>query len=252
MSNRLAVLPNRDGPRPRGPVHRSIVAIDLEGSTTRTNLVKGELRRAMYDLLGRALEGVSITGVHLEQPADRGDGVLLLIRPHDDVPKTALLERLIPLLSGLLTEYNAAVAQPALRMRLRAVVHAGEVHGDDKGFYGEAIDIAIRLLDSATVKRALKEADSPLVLVISQEIYSGIVAHGYVDGGTYRPAVRVRVAGKQHRGWVHVPGLSAPASAPGPAAGLAALARAPFVLASVRKGTGGTRAPGGHWAARVS
>jgi hypothetical protein len=251
MSNRLAVLPNRDGQRPRGPVHRSIVAIDLEGSTTRTNLVKGELRRAMYDLLGRALEAVSIADSHLEQPADRGDGVLLLIRPHDDVPKAALLDRLIPQLSGLLTEYNAAAAQPALRMRLRAVVHAGEVHGDDKGFYGEAIDIAIRLLDSAAVKRALKEAESPLVLVVSEEIYYGIVVHGYVDDGGYRPAVRVRVAGKQHRGWVHVPGVSEPASALGPAAGLAALARAPFALASARKGTGGTRGAGGHWA-RVS
>ena len=248
MSSRLAAVAQSDSQRSAGPMHRSIVVIDLEGSTTRTNLVKGALRRSMYDLLGRALEAVPITDNHLEKPADRGDGVLLLIRPYDDVPKTALLDRLIPALTGLVSEYNMRVTQPALRMRLRAVVHAGEVHGDDKGFYGEAIDIAIRLLDSAAVKRALREAESPLVLVVSEEIYYGIVAHGYVDGGGYRPAVRVRVAGKQHRGWVHVPGLSEPASAPGPAAGLAALARAPFVLASVRKGTGGARGSGGPWA----
>jgi hypothetical protein len=96
-------------------------------------------------------------------------------------------------------------------MRLRAVVHAGEVHVDDRGFYGEAIDIAIRLLDSAPVKRALKQASSPLVLVVSDEIHSGIVCHGYLDGGTYQPLVRVRVANKQHRGWVHIP---APGSLP--------------------------------------
>jgi len=136
------------GERAAGPMYRSIVAIDLEGSTTRTNPVKGELRRAIYDLLGQALEAVAITANHLEPLTDRGDGVLLLIRPHDDVPKTVLLDRLIPLLSALLADHNAEVASPALRIRLRAVVHAGEVHGDSRGFYGEAIDVAIRLLDA--------------------------------------------------------------------------------------------------------
>jgi hypothetical protein len=186
-------------------MHRAIVAVDLEGSTTRTNPVKGELRRIIYDLLGRSLEGAGITDDHLEQITDRGDGALLLIRPHDDVPKTVLLNRLIPLLAMLLAKYNTEVSQPALRIRLRAVVHAGEVHADSRGFYGESIDIAIRLLDSAPVKRALKETASPLVLVVSEEIHSNIVSQGYIDTGEYRPLVRVRVAARQHRGWVHVP-----------------------------------------------
>jgi hypothetical protein len=131
------------------------------GSTTRTNPVKGELRRIMY--------------------------------------------RLIPLLAALLTEHNAAVIKPALRIRLRAVVHAGEVHRDSRGFYGEAIDVAIRLLDSASLKRELRHSFSPLVLVVSDEIHSGIVAHGYLSSDSYRPLVRIRVAYKQHRGWVHIP-----------------------------------------------
>ncbi len=219
MSTRLATVRFLDRRRQAGPVHRSIVAVDLEGSTMRTNPVKGELRRTMYDLLGRSLEAVAITGNHLEQLTDRGDGVLLLIRPHDDVPKTVLLDRLIPLLTALLTEYNAEAAQPALRIRLRAVVHAGEVHADDRGFYGEAIDIAIRLLDAAPVKRALKQASSPLVLVVSQEIHAGIISHGYVDGDTYHPLVRVRVAGKQHRGWIHIPGQGNPAGTATPQTG---------------------------------
>jgi hypothetical protein len=171
----------------------------------RTNLVKGELRRVIYELLGRSLEAAAITGNRLERLADRGDGVLILIRPHDDVPKTLLLDRLIPLLTTLLTEYNAQAPQPALRIRLRAVVHAGEVHVDPRGFYGQAIDIAIRLLDSPPVKKTLKHSAAPLVLVVSDEIYSGIVCHGYVDADTYRPLVRVCVANRWHRGWVHVP-----------------------------------------------
>lgn len=205
MSTRLPAVSHPGSQRPAGPMYRSIVAVDLEGSTIRTNPVKGELRRMMYDLLGRSLEAAAITATHLEPVTDRGDGVLLLIRPHDDVPKTVLLSRLIPLLTALLVEYNAAVPHPVMRMRLRAVVHAGEVHGDNRGFYGEAIDVAIRLLDSPPVKSALRQATSPLALVISEEIHSGIVVQGYVESDSYRPRVRVRVANKQHRGWVHIP-----------------------------------------------
>lgn len=220
MSTRLAAVASLDDRRPAGPVHRSIVALDLEESTTRTNPVKGELRRVMYDLLGRSLEAAAITGNRLEPLADRGDGILVLIKPHDEVPKTVLLERLIPLLATLLAEYNAQVAQPALRMRLRAVVHAGEVHMDKRGCYGAAIDVAIRLLDSPRVKKALKQAAAPLVLVISDEIYSGIVCHGYVDGSTCFAPVWVRVGTRRHRGWTHVPAVASQmAAAPMLAAG---------------------------------
>jgi hypothetical protein len=205
MSTWTPALAPGGSERPAGPMHRSIVAVDLEGSTTRTNPVKGELRRVIYDLLERALEAAGIAASHLEPVTDRGDGALLLIRPHDDVPKTVLLDRLIPLLAMLLTDHNAEVANPVLRVRLRAVVHAGEVHGDSRGFYGEAIDIAIRLLDSASLKSALRTTASPLVLVVSDEIYYGLIAHGYVEADTYRPLVRTRVASKQHRGWVHIP-----------------------------------------------
>jgi hypothetical protein len=170
----------------------------------RTNPVKGELRRVMYDLLDHALEAVAITGNRLEPLTDRGDGVLVLIRAHDDVPKTVLLDRLVPLLTTLLVEYNAQVAQPALRMRLRAVVHAGEVHIDNRGCYGAAIDVAIRLLDSPRVKEALKQATAPLVLVISDEIHSGIVCHGYMNASAYFP-IWARVGQRRQRGWVHVP-----------------------------------------------
>lgn len=117
MSTRLhAVAPPRSQ-QPAGPMYRLIVAVDLEGSTTRTNPVKGELRRVMYDLLEHSLDAAPVAANHLEPLTDRGDGALILIRPHDDVPKTVLLDRLIPLLTVLLDKHNAAVLDPALRMR---------------------------------------------------------------------------------------------------------------------------------------
>jgi hypothetical protein len=203
---RLGPLRTFDARPPAGPVYRLIFAVDLEGSTKRTNPAKGELRRLMYQLMDRALAAAHIGRQHLEQTADRGDGMLILIKPHDDVPKTVLLGRLIPVLTALLAEHNATAADMSLHMRLRAVIHAGEVHLDDWGFYGEELDVAFRLLDSLGVKRALGAARmSPLVLVISDEIFRTIVRHGYLDEGRYQPLARVRVADQRRRGWVHIP-----------------------------------------------
>jgi hypothetical protein len=227
--SQLAVVPPVGG-----PVHRSIVAVDVEGSTRRTNPAKGKLRRVLYDLLERALRAAGIGPGHLEELADRGDGVLILIRPHDDVPKTVLLGRLIPALTALLAEHNAAVAEPELRMRLRAVVHAGEVHDDGWGFYGDDIDVAFRLLEAPTVKRLLRDApEAPLVLVVSEEIWAGIVRHGYVDGGPYRQRVQVTVGERRRRGRVHLP---VPSRADLPALvprARTALASAPLVSSSL-------------------
>jgi hypothetical protein len=186
MGIRLAAVRTLHGRAPAAPMYRSIVAVDLEGSTKRTNPVKGELRRILYDLLERALEAAGISEEHREPLTDRGDGVLVLIRPHDDVPKTVLFGRLMPILTALLLEHNRAVSHPALSLRLRAVVHAGEVHYDGRGFFGEDLDVAIRLLDS-------------------EEIFSGVVRQGYVDGGSYEQRVRVRVGNRQRRGWINIP-----------------------------------------------
>ena len=112
----------------------------------------------------------------------------------------------MPILAALLVERNASVAWPELRLRLWAVVHAGEVHGDDRGFYGDDIDTACRLLDAPKLKRALRDAaGSPLVLAISDEIYTGIVQHGYLNAGPFRPLGRIRVGNRIRRGWMGVP-----------------------------------------------
>ena len=207
MSILLAAVPaSLDVRQPDDPVSRLIFAVDIEGSTERTNPAKGKLRDFLYELLEQALEATGIAARHMEPFTDRGDSVLVLIKPHDEVPKTLVLGRLIPTLASLLAGHNAAVDRPELRMRLRAVVHAGEVHEDDKGFYGDDLDAAFRLLEAPPLKKALKEtADAPLILVVSEEIYNGIVQQGYLDDSSYRPLVRVKVGRRQRRGWAHIP-----------------------------------------------
>jgi len=201
----LAMLRALDALPFLGPVHRSIVIVDVEGSTRRTNLFKGEMRRTLYLLLEQALQLSGISLSQVEQ-MDRGDGVLLLIRPDDEIPKTVVLGRLIPFLTALLLDYNASVAQPDLKLRLRAAVHAGEVHFDGRGCYGDDVDVACRLLDAPALKRALKKAvASPLALVFSEEIFRGIVEQGYLNWGLDQRQITVRVGKRQRRGRLHIP-----------------------------------------------
>jgi hypothetical protein len=64
------------------------------------------------------------------------------------------------------------------------VVHAGEIHYDTNGCFGEALDIAFRLLDAAHVKKALQAAADPLILVISHR-YPGWI-HIPVQSGQHQ------------------------------------------------------------------
>jgi hypothetical protein len=59
-------------------------------------------------------------------------------------------------------------------------VHAGEIHVDDNGFFGEALDLACRLLDAPVFKKTLLRATTaPAALVVSDDIFWSIVKHGY-------------------------------------------------------------------------
>jgi class 3 adenylate cyclase len=190
------------------PVYRSILAVDIQGSTsaTRTDPVKERLRTQLYRLLDQALAGVGIDERHHDPTGDRGDGFLLLLHPVDEVPKTLLLGGLLPGLSARLAAYNHG-APPAERLLLRAALHAGEVHHDPNGPFGGPIDVTFRLLEAPAFKAYRRRRGEPLVLVVSGDIYRSVVWHGYpgIDRDAYRQLFRVRVAGRSHQGWVRGP-----------------------------------------------
>ena len=208
-----ADIPHPNGKRPRRqrslPVHRSILAVDIEGSTRRTNPVKEELREEVYRLVVEALFVAGIGSEHYDPFTDRGDGILVLLRPADELPKPLLLSRLIPILASLLLAHNSDISpadQPRV-LRLRAVIHAGEVHYDEKGPFGEDLDVAFRLLEAPRFKTHLKNATVPLALVASDYIYQTIIRHGY-DGiveDEFLPLVTVNVGFQRRKGWVQLP-----------------------------------------------
>jgi hypothetical protein len=191
------------------PVYRSILALDIEGSTRRTNPIKEELRELVYRFLTGALGMAGIDVRTCDPFTDRGDGVLVLLRPTDEFPKPFLLSRLIPAIASLLSARNSGIspAEEPRILRLRAVVHAGEVHYDGKGFFGEDLDVAFRLLDAPRFKDHLKSGTAPLALVVSDSFYQSIIRHGYdgIDHGEFRPLVTVNVGNQRRKGWVHFP-----------------------------------------------
>jgi hypothetical protein len=194
-------------PTPVLPRHRTIVAVDIEGSTRRTNTARAQLRNAMYDLIEETLLLSGIGEQHRDF-IDRGDGAFVLIHPVDQAPKTVLLTMVIPILSDLLTRHE--IDRPQYRFRLRVAVHAGEVHYDNRGWYGEDLDITARLLDAPELKRRFKLTLAPLILVVSQDIYRSVVRHGYdgIDDTTFEQVVQVQIGGQRQRGWVQIPGAA--------------------------------------------
>src|SRR5262249_435245 len=117
----------------------------------------------------------------------------------------------IPALARRLAAYNASLQvthDPHRQLRLRAVVHAGEVHYDGNGPFGEALDVAFRLLDAAAVKILLQHTAAPLALVVSDDGFCTVGRHGYdgIDEHAFTPSVCVQIAGHKHRGWLHTAG----------------------------------------------
>ncbi|TDV53710.1 hypothetical protein [Actinophytocola oryzae] len=195
----------RPPPNQRQPYQRMIVAVDIEGSTSRNNAQQGHIRDAMYQAVESALVDCGITQEHRDEFSDRGDGVMVLIRPVDSIPKPLLIRAVVPALRARLEEY--ARRHPGQRLRLRVAIHAGDVLSDGRAPYGEDVNLTTRLLDAPEFKEQLAESAEPLVLVVSDQVYRSAVCQGYdgIDAGEFKPLVRVCVGHHTHRGWVRVP-----------------------------------------------
>ena len=199
--------------QPQVSYERAIVAVDIEDSTSRSDHVKARLRQALYDLLERALHVGGLTDEEYDPFLDRGDGALTLIHPVDHALQARLLTDTVPELGRLLARHNAQRSDH--RFRLRVVVHAGQVHYDHRGCFGEALDLAFRLLEAPQLKQTLRLTNAPLVLVVSENLYRSVVRndHTGIDERTFTPRVTTKINGRLHHGWVIKPG---PTNAKGP------------------------------------
>jgi len=98
-------------PVPPPAVHRTIIAVDVEGfgDRCRTNSHQVAVRDGLYRVLRQAFRAATIpwAGCHHE---DRGDGVLILAPP--EVAKSVFVESLPDQLVEGLREHNSAHPAP--------------------------------------------------------------------------------------------------------------------------------------------
>jgi hypothetical protein len=182
------------------PRHFSIVVLDVENSGALAGPEKKEVREDLYAILGRALERSGI-GTDSVRSEDRGDGIYLLVSA--DVSKRLLID---PFINAIDTDLAARrVGQPGLRLRL--VVHHGEVLVDDQGSSGGDVDTAFAMVDSAQLREALRAArKGRMAVVVPEDLYQSVV-RGYPTPDPRRFRMRqLETKRGQMRTWVTVTG----------------------------------------------
>jgi hypothetical protein len=130
--------------------------------------------------------------------------VIVVVPP--DISTATLVSPLVDRLRAELRKYNEVSSEVA-RIRLRVALHTGEVHTDDHGIVGTAVNHVFRLLEAPEFKSALRAADSCLAFIASESVYNDVIRHAFdlIDPAEYRP-IEVRVKETDTRGWVRVPG----------------------------------------------
>jgi hypothetical protein len=187
------------------PTYRTLLAVDIERSAGRGDVALREIRNILETALRQSCtdSGIDWDGCHRE---DTGDGLRLIAGP--EIPKTRFVYPFMGHLALLLRAHNRT-AGPATTIRVRAALHAGDVHLSDGRFAGSSLETLARILDAPPLKAALRNAPATVTvaLAVSEHIHESVVRHGYVgiDPETYR-RVRFTLKEDEFTAWLHLPG----------------------------------------------
>ncbi|MYS22657.1 hypothetical protein GA0115240_14304 [Streptomyces sp. DvalAA-14] len=190
--------------------HYAIVAVDVEKFGTRDNPTAFLLRKQLYALVESALDDAGIDRSAAPDPADRGDGFFQLLP--GDVDKLDLTGPFVARLHNALRDH-AATSNALGALRIRVVLHSGDVGWDGRGWVGEELNTACRLLDIEPLRTALAQARrAGLALAVTDDWYRRVVRHGTAE--VEREAFReVPFDAKEIKGasaWIRVPGYDVP------------------------------------------
>ncbi|EME60100.1 hypothetical protein H074_13772 [Amycolatopsis decaplanina DSM 44594] len=192
--------------------YRSIVLVDVEGSTKLLDPAQMEARKALYEILDAAFEQAGVSERH-QVREDRGDGVMVLV--DSAVPKIHLAGTFLGQLVRSLEEHNRSNALSDW-LRLRIALHVGEIHRDRHGYGGDALNSAFRLLDAEELKTRFKELQrAQCVVIASERLFHDVIRHhpDETDAAQYQEITVARI-GKP--AWVRVPGFARPPGSPAP------------------------------------
>lgn len=201
------------------PVHRTLLALDIEGSghPSRDNAAVVDSRRALFSALRGAVEFSGIPWADCDRET-AGDEVVLIVPP--EVPKPSVVHPLLGHLADSLALHNRAAAANR-RLRVRAAVHAGELLVDDHGTTGRPQTHLARLLGSRPLREALASAPATatVALLVSDPFFRDVVDQGHrgIDPDAFTP-VAVAEKETEARAWLHVVGHVGARAATKPAA----------------------------------
>ncbi|WP_410673020.1 hypothetical protein [Amycolatopsis sp. cmx-4-68] len=168
----------------------------------RTNMHRLTLRAGLYRAFPQALAESGVSWGECYH-ADFGDGVLVLVPA--DYPKAVFSELVPSALAASLAEHNRS-SQPSERIRLRLVLHAGEVSYDAHGTTGCALVHAFRLLNSGVLKKAMAYSGGDLALIASAWYREEIIRHSPLSRpDRYHPVV-VQEKETTARAWIRIVG----------------------------------------------
>jgi class 3 adenylate cyclase len=182
------------------PLHRTVVAVDIDGYGQRTDTERVRLRSALYDALTKALRHTNVSD-DAYYSEDRGNSVLILISP--EIPKNRLLADFLLNLTAMLHEHNLGQAG---HLRLRVAIHAGEVIFDEYGVVGNTVRTVFLLLDSAAMRSGLHFVDADLIVGVTEPIYEGVIEPGFpgIDPASYRRVI-ADIKGANIPVWIYFP-----------------------------------------------
>lgn len=182
------------------------------GDLRRTNLHQVAVREGLYRLLTLAFTRSGIAWSDCDHE-DRGDGVLVMVPA--DVPKSAFAESLPQELVAALKAHNDG-RRVEEQIRLRMALHAGEIHYDEHGVVGRAVNLAFRLLDAQVLKDALAASSGLLAMITSSWFFDEVIWHSRtVDRATYH-RVSVTVKETDAVAWICLPDSVGLPSLPAP------------------------------------
>jgi hypothetical protein len=192
-------------------VHQTVMAVDIAGyggmDRTRANYVK--IRDGLFQSVEQAFEEADIPWSDCRHEGN-GDGILVLAPP--TIAKGCFAATLPRALDKALRQYNDEHSAKE-KIKLRMVLHAGEVTFDKHGVAATAVILAFRLLNAPRLKTALADSPATLGMIASDWFYDDVIRHHpEYEPDTYHKVV-VEVKETTDVGWIRLVDHELPAGA---------------------------------------
>lgn len=192
------MLPPSPWARPLRPRHRTCLFLDICRFTGRGAAAQAHTRTASQAMFEQIAADLGITwraGLH----SDRGDG-LAIVTKH---PIEELVDDLPWRLGRAVRRHNLDTA-PDLQIRLRMALDASYLNKDEKGYSGEALNRAARLLDAQEFKDKMRDQGAEFAVIISAELYDAIEGFHLLDDRKLEK-VQVNVKETHTTAWMWTP-----------------------------------------------